>query len=82
MAIGFRALSEDSGVAGEGERDVVAVADDEDMVVVSRKRALIRTMIGGWGSCQCLVLSKSVQHAQKKFGRMLRRARIGAAGFI
>lgn len=32
MVIGFKALSEDSGVVGEGEREAVAVADDEDMV--------------------------------------------------
>lgn len=32
MLMGLCGLSDDSGVAGDGDRDVVAVADDEDMV--------------------------------------------------
>ena len=61
--MGFRALSEDSGVAGEGERDAVAVADDEDMVVSGREELTDDNNDRLVRSCQCLVLSVPEQHA-------------------
>lgn len=49
--------SEDAGVAGDGERDVAAVADDEDMVMrvsrFGRKQVNVALLLSFTGSRPC-----------------------------
>jgi hypothetical protein len=50
---GSRLSEEDSGVAGEGERDTVAVAEEEDMMREGeRERAAVLSRLRGskWGA--------------------------------